>query len=340
MVSARGITCLALALAAFAATAAALPTVRSHHPETSSLVRTYTGVFPPSLLVRLEKECRLIAEFEKTQPSLLNSKYSTRWFPKGQLPRTAIEEAIVRLRKIANPGPKNVGAEWWIQMVDAGPGGSIGWHVDKDESVASNKHYLLHPELGSIFYLTDVGGPTVITEQWSPHGSGYVPEKATHGFISRPERNKYLIFHGELLHGVAGGGTTQPVGTKRLTFLVNWWDVKPEEPNCSVLKYSSVPKLELMSSHQLRDFRAELDADIERLAAVGVKMKRQSIPDADMSGPPGGKGRLGTYAYNFNLPGGASASLTLPNEVSKETSTLHLWWTLRKPATSTPKQEL
>lgn len=231
------ITCLAFVGIALTLTPVnALPTVRAMHPPGSSIVRTYTNVLPPSLVERLEQECRAIAEYERSQPSLRNSKYATRWFPNGQLPRTAIEEAITRLRKYAAPGGRNIGAEWWVQMVEAGPQGSIGWHVDKDESVASNKHYLLHPELASIFYLTDVGGSTVITEQWSPHGAGYDPLFPTHGYLSRPEKNKYLIFHGELLHGVIPGPVPQPPGTF-ISSITNNYNNKNNDNNIRILFY-------------------------------------------------------------------------------------------------------
>ena len=37
----------------------------------------------------------------------------------------------------------NGGAEWWTQVVDADERGQIGFHVDKDEAVASIERYLV-----------------------------------------------------------------------------------------------------------------------------------------------------------------------------------------------------
>jgi len=296
------------------------------------IVKTFRDVFPPALVQRLEEECKLIAAYERELPALLNGKYRTRWFPKGQEPRTAIEEAIVRLRDLVKPHSKNVGAEWWVQLVAAGPTGMIGWHVDKDESVASNKHYLSHPQYASIFYLTDLGGPTMITDQWSPHGSGYTPVVAEHGYLSFPERNKYLIFHGELLHGVLSGAHNAerpaPPGAKRLTFLVNWWDYKPEEPNCSLLDYSAVKGLKTFNTREeLEAFRAEVDRSAQSPASRIPYSQRPlaPTPEKDLTT----KTKQPWYMYNFRLPGGATDSLRVPHlshEDREQHSTFHLIW--------------
>ncbi len=267
----------------------------------------------------MDEEARLIAAYEREQPTLLNGKYKTRWFPNGETPKTAIEEAILWLRKHARPGPNNIGAEWWVQLVEAGPGGSIGWHVDKDESVASNKHYLLHPETASILYMTDIGGATVITDQWSPHGSGYHPQDAEHGYMSYPKRNKYVLFHGELLHGVIPGhDNALPPGTKRLTFLVNWWDVKPEEPNCSLLRHHEVKGLHVMNPSELEAFRARLYAD-----KTSPPTRRASIPNIDLT--PNTKKQW--FNYEYALPGGARKVNKLPVQTGVMLGkTLHLIW--------------
>ncbi len=88
-----------------------------------------------------------------------------------------LEEAIVRLRQIVQPDQHGVpfaGAEWWVQVVDGNQQGSIGFHLDKDESIASLKHYLVHPTFGSILYLTGYGGCTLIFNQYSPTGWIYI----------------------------------------------------------------------------------------------------------------------------------------------------------------------
>lgn len=256
-------------------------------------MRSYSSVLPPELLTALTAECHAVADHDSQLPPLANGKYRTHWLPRGRRPRFAVEEAIHHLLKLVRPPAATVGAEWWVQRVARGDRRAtpIGWHVDKDEAVASHDHYLLHPALGSIMYLTDEGGPTVITDQWSPHGSGYTPERPREGAVSFPQRNKYTVFHGELLHGVlaadtpavdrstvyahppigASAGSGEAVATRgaaqthleagdgtRLTFLVNWWSVKPREPNCVELDPAAVRGLPVWSRAQLAQFRASL----------------------------------------------------------------------------------
>lgn len=113
--------------------------------------------------------------------------------------------------------------------MDGDSSGKLGFHVDKDEGIASDQHYLVHPEYSSVFYLTNTGGGTLILDQWSPEGNGYTPEVPKEAELIFPERNKYLLFNGELLHGVIPGEDAP--GTKRVTFLINYWSAKPAEPN-------------------------------------------------------------------------------------------------------------
>jgi len=166
----------------------------------SQRVKSFTDVLPEELLRLLEYDAIAISKMESSQESLLNSKRHTRWFPKDQAPRTSIEEALLYLLKVLRPSDEYVGLEWWVQSISAES--SLGFHVDKDESVASHQHYLLHPEWSSVFYLSDtplrasteeeavklrrsltpdtsskIGGTagTLITDQWSPEGNGFYP---------------------------------------------------------------------------------------------------------------------------------------------------------------------
>jgi hypothetical protein len=123
--------------------------------------RVWTTALPEPLFDLLEPDLRAIAVYERSLETLVNDKKRTRWFPAGQRPKTALEVAILRLAKLAQPGGNNAGFEWWTQIVNSGD--PIGFHVDKDESIASLKHYLVHPIISSVFYITDIGGGTLIT---------------------------------------------------------------------------------------------------------------------------------------------------------------------------------
>lgn len=212
--------------------------------------------------------------------------------PVGAFPRTALEEAILHLVHLAKPGPSLVGFEWWIQQI--GEENPLGFHVDKDESVASNEHYLLHPIWSSVFYVTAEGGGTLITNQHSPHGSGYEPASATEAAWSFPEPNKFLLFNGTLLHGVVPGSRRGALPRERITFLVNFWHVRPKEPNCQTLEHETVPGLTVLSREQILALREE-----ERLRP-SPKAKRQPMANIDLT--PGSTTPM--FPFRIELPGG------------------------------------
>lgn len=77
-------------------------------------------------------------------------------------------------------------------------------------------HY--YPAVGSIFYLTDDGGPTVVFNQ-SMSYSGLRPVLPETLAIIYPRRNRLAVFKGNLFHGVLKC-ESQFV---RATLLVNYW---------------------------------------------------------------------------------------------------------------------
>ncbi len=254
----------------------------------------------------MESDCLAINRYESNQPSLPDNKRTTRWFPVGATPRTALEEAILHLATLAKAGPNLVGYEWWVQTI--GGAAPLGFHVDKDEAVASLERYLLHPLWSSVFYVTQAGGGTLITNQFSPRGNGYEPSKATEAAWSFPEPNKYLVFNGTLLHGVVPGSASPTAGStpsthRRITFLVNFWHVRPKVPNCAELKHEQVPGLKILSQQVLQQLREEEQthpsSKVQRQPLIRVDMSRESTQEA--------------FPFRMDLPGGAhqmSVSLT------------------------------
>jgi len=319
---------------ALAATAAILllllisSTVSAQHPSGDALYRAYRNAIPANLFARMEADCRVMAGYEERQPVLLDGKRMTRWMPLGATPRTALEEAILHLAKLAKADPARlVGFEWWVQAI--GGAAPLGFHVDKDEAVASHEKYLLHPLWSSVFYVTSTGGGTLITNQYSPRGNGYEPEVATEAAWSFPEENKFLLFNGTLLHGVVPGSATGTGGTgqgiERITFLVNFWHVKPKEPNCLPLRHEDVPGLTLLSAAELDELRRE-EAD-----QPSPKPKRQPLSFVDMTP----QAHTDVTRFQMDLPGGGKQHINLPVfETPPTGQTFHL---LYEPRRSTKK---
>lgn len=301
----------------------ARPSLRSDHlgkPRT----RAYLNTLPEELLLGLEGDCDAISKLTATQPALRNNKYQTYWFPLDAAPRTALEVALQHLRPLAMVGGAHVGAEWWVQSIEGGPSGKIGFHVDKDEAIASNQHYLAHPEYSSILYLSNTGGSTLIFDQYSPNGNGYEPVKPQEGDLSMPQRNKYVVFNGDLLHGVLPG-PSQAQASKRVTFLVNYWDRKPDEPNCLRIDYARAAQhgLSLLSGARIAQLQglptphgateavAMPAVDLRLKDANGVKRKRASMPRYTQTkiDLPGGRHQHARIPKPGLLPSGTTARL-------------------------------
>ena len=77
----------------------------------------------------------------------------------------------------------------------------------------------MSPDLASILYLSDAGGPTVILDATPLRRSA--PDA---GIAVQPRRGRFGMFPGTLLHGVLPG---RPSRWPRVTMLVNWWRSVP-----------------------------------------------------------------------------------------------------------------
>ncbi|KAJ0389301.1 hypothetical protein ATCC90586_011781 [Pythium insidiosum] len=135
----------------------------------------------------------------------------------------------------------------------------VSFHWDRDYGLEAEYRVNLHPHIGTVTYLSDVGGPTIVLDRVSPVqtgsddcGAGEIAK----GYLSRPMLGKHISFDGRLLHGAPGdladmfaserevpagpaGAAAAAVGSKRkdvpsmarrVTFLVNvWLNHKPIE---------------------------------------------------------------------------------------------------------------
>jgi len=297
--------------------ASSYPTVVQQGLPGMPSVRAWKNAMPRPLFELMESDARAVNIYESQGPSLLNNKRRTRWFPDGQYPRTALEEVMIRLKSFVKPGPHFKGFEWWVQVIK--PGEPLGFHVDKDESVASNKHYLVHPIWSSVFYVTDVGGGTLIPDQWSPAGSGYEPEQPSKGWWVFPEQNKFMTFNGSLLHGVIPG---KPNGreTERITFLVNFWAEKPEAPNCELIDHEDVAGLKVYSKAEMRALRQRINEWSKSEQGQTHKRSQDKLQTINLS-----EKHTRSYSYTIRLPGSSTEQVLLPHDVEPGASYELIW---------------
>jgi hypothetical protein len=173
----------------------------------------------------------------------MGSYSTTFWFPLGAKPTNVVEEAIEKLRRFVQPGPQCIGMEWWLGRL--APGESLPFHTDRDRSLRQATGEIVHPLWSSILYLNLFpSSPTVVLDQvLSPDGRSWIPPKAEFGRSLDAFPNHYVVFTGNLRHGVVakaqeveeaaeGNGKSAPAAELRLTLLVNYWHRRPLAPNC------------------------------------------------------------------------------------------------------------
>ena len=121
---------------------------------------------------------------------LSESERGSLWMDMASLhhPRSELEHLISHLlglarTQFAERGSAIKGAEVWVQgrLPPPSPEATLGFHYDKDETLATRTGRMHHPHLSSILYLTDNGGPTMIVNQTWDHDTGPRPAKPTDG---------------------------------------------------------------------------------------------------------------------------------------------------------------
>jgi hypothetical protein len=134
----------------------------------------------------------------------------THWYPLEAPPRLLFEQVIQQLRRHVPQGNEFVGAEWWFRATSTDM--NFPFHFDRDEAIRGS---IVSPDLASILYLSNVGGPTLILEATPTRRAAPKVGTAIH-----PRAGRLGVFPGAFLHGVLPG---QPSRWPRVTMLVNWW---------------------------------------------------------------------------------------------------------------------
>src|SRR6266850_7151110 len=185
----------------------------------------------------------------------MGSYSTTFWLALGAKPTNIVEECVNKLCALVRPGPKCIGMEWWLGRLKHGE--SLPFHTDRDRSLQKQTGQIAHPLWASILYLNRFpSSPTVVLDQvLSPDGKSWVPPKVDSGVSLDAIPNHYVVFRGDLRHGVVANSSTQEVASQtvktdrppelRLTLLVNYWDRRPAPPNCRDYDgtiYPSIPQ--------------------------------------------------------------------------------------------------
>ena len=204
------------------------------------LIETFSNIYPASLVKFIQKECKKLDKFSVSLP---DHKRATFWFDMNDTPRFALEEIVQQICKLDFPNESYkkhgiIGREWRSQVRQ--PNEDIVFHFDKDEGRATKDKIFKFPYIGTVTYLTECGGPTMVFDhRTTERNNSYSPKKPKDGFISMPAIGKHIKFDGELFHGVMGAMNSVTKENTRITFLINYWQYKPIEPNCVLFPYDN-----------------------------------------------------------------------------------------------------
>ena len=151
-------------------------------------------------------------------------------------PRCTLEALALSIFRFHTQGvifnPSLSGAEWWVQHINSLD--DIGVHWDRDYGLEDEHGIHIHPHLGTVTYLSNCGGPTLI---FNKRGSLTNQESICGGFtsyvVSSPKIGKHICFDGTLLHAAPGDFTDSIDHGMRTTFLVNiWLNHIPSQTTC------------------------------------------------------------------------------------------------------------
>lgn len=204
------------------------------------------GVLPKSLYDRM---CQVFApDAAYWQESNYAHRGYYSYFFDIKEPSNLIEEVIVNHllplveKRRKDSSNKIIGAEWWphTRPIQANLGHNL--HFDTDESILEQEGVISHPVLSSVLYLTaghdSTAGSTIILNQ-TPDST----EVAQECWSCSPKENSFMVFDGNLLHGVlpcpGQQENTHPCDSQemdwedtpqnqaavphRLTFMVGFW---------------------------------------------------------------------------------------------------------------------
>lgn len=165
----------------------------------------------------------------------MRSTYQTTFWFDLQRPSNVAERAILHLRP--HLAARNIGgAEWWLSRMRT-RNVRVDFHQDRDNALHAREGELAHPEVSSVLFLNRVrGGLLAVTEEApDPRNRALAPRRLDRLDLVAPAPNRFVLFRGDLTHGVLDEDNKIPHergrsgGELRLALIVNWWRRRPTE---------------------------------------------------------------------------------------------------------------
>jgi hypothetical protein len=142
----------------------------------------------------------------------------------------------------------------------------------------------------------------------------------THAALSYPKYNRHVMFRGNLAHGVAG--TLSQSTEARVTFLVNYWQYQPIEPNCIHVDNSLMRQIGLGLREQKLPNGESLEEQVdsaEPVLAQGVDFGAYEEGEGEREGD----GRGGSEGVEIELRKDDHWFITVPKQLPPNLWNLH-----------------
>jgi hypothetical protein len=210
-------------------------------PSPAPLVTLHQPALPAPLFARLLRGVRAVGA-----ERLARTYQTTFWFDLRGTPAPAcvVEEAVLALAPhVPGASPPHVGrrggivgVEWWLSRMHA-TDVRVDFHQDRDERLALAGGPLRHPRVSSVLFLNRVrGGALAVTaEPPCEDNPSLAPERLDTLELVAPRPNRFVLFAGDLTHGVLDADNRVPDGRlpgpsrRRLTIALNWWHRRPTD---------------------------------------------------------------------------------------------------------------
>lgn len=195
-----------------------------------TLIRFHDDALPLALFRKLVRQVRAIGA-EKLE----NTYQTTFWFPlDGSSAGAVTEQAAVELSARVSKR-RVVGCEWWLSRMKT-TDVRVDFHRDRDERLALRTGREVHPLWSSVFFLNRCRGGLLAVTRDPPNeeNDSMAPDRLDRMELARPTPNRFVVFRGNLTHGVLDARNEIPSGKLpgdpplRLALILNWWDHRPE----------------------------------------------------------------------------------------------------------------
>jgi hypothetical protein len=240
----------------------------------SAWVEAWKHIIPDTSLETLQKDCAIVFNSRAIDTDENYSSGSTYFIKANETPNSTLEALAKAIFEQHTRGKtfdvEKSGAEWWSQVIHSDD--DIGVHWDRDYGLEEEEGVHVHPNFGTVTYLSNRGAPTIVLNKIGSKTAdedilGNIKEMV----ISHCHAGNHLRFNGDLLHAAPSEviqallddedendeedddeddenveKLIENISKKRITFLVNiWLNHIPSQSQ----RYQHNPALPALSNH-------------------------------------------------------------------------------------------